>query len=76
MTGRLRLDDHVYDTASLSAEARSLLERLAFVQARLEELSNSAALLNKAKNAYIADLKQDLLRGRVGLNFGALVGND
>jgi hypothetical protein len=76
MTGRLRLDDHVYDTAALSAEARSLLDRIAFVQGRLEELNGHAALLNKAKNAYIADLKQDLLRGRVGLNFGALVGND
>lgn len=75
MTGRLRLDDNLYDIAALSAEARSLLERLAFVQERLEELGNSAALLNRAKNAYIADLKQDLLRGRVGLNFGALVGD-
>jgi hypothetical protein len=76
MTGRLRLDDLVYDTAALSAEARSLLERLAFVQERLEELGNSAALLNRAKNAYIADLKLDLVRGRVGLNLGALVGDD
>ena len=76
MTGQLRLDDHVYDTASLSADARSLLERLAFVQARLEDLTNSAALLNKAKNAYIADLKQDLVRGRVGLDLGALMGDE
>lgn len=76
MTGQLRLDDHVYDTASLSADARSLLERLAFVQARLEDLTNNAALLNKAKNAYIADLKQDLVRGRVGLDLGALMGDE
>jgi hypothetical protein len=76
MTGRLRLDDNVYETADLSAEAQSLLERLAFVQRRLEELTANVALLNKAKNAYIADLKQDLVRGRVGLNFGALFGDE
>ncbi len=76
MTRRLRLDDRVYDTAALSAEGRVLLERLTFVQDRLDEFSNNAALLHKAKNAYIADLKQDLVRGRVGLDFGALLGDE
>jgi hypothetical protein len=76
MTRRLRLDDVAYETESLSAEGQLLLERLAFVQARLEDLTNNAALLNKAKNAYIADLKQDLVRGRVGLDLGALMGDE
>jgi hypothetical protein len=76
MTRRLRLDDRVYDTAALSAAGRQLLERLAFVQERLDELSNNAALLNRAKNAYIADLKLDLVKGRVGLNLGALLGDE
>ena len=76
MTRRLRLDDRVYDTAALSAEGRVLLERLTFVQDRLDDLSNNAALLHKAKNAYIADLKQDLVRGRAGLDFGALLGDE
>jgi hypothetical protein len=76
MTRRLRLDDRVYDTDTLSAEGRVLLERLAFVQDRLDELSNNAALLHKAKNAYIADLKLDLVKGRAGLNLGALLGDE
>jgi hypothetical protein len=76
MTRRLRLDDRVYDADTLSAEGRVLLERLAFVQDRLDELSNNAALLHKAKNAYIADLKLDLVKGRVGLNLGALLGDE
>ena len=76
MTRRLRLDDRVYDTDALSAEGRVLLERLAFVQQRLDDLDNQAALLNRAKNAYIADLKLDLVKGRAGLNFGALLGDE
>jgi hypothetical protein len=76
MTGRLRLDDNVYDTADLSAEAKSLLDRLAFVQGRLEELTANVALLNKAKNAYIEGLRLDLVRGRVGLNYGSLIGEE
>ena len=46
------------------------------MQERLDELSNNAALLNRAKNAYIADLKLDLVKGRVGLNLGALLGDE
>jgi hypothetical protein len=62
MKQRLRLDGVDHDVDQLSAEARQILERLRFVQQRLQELHNQQAMLTKAKNAYIADLKADLLQ--------------
>ncbi len=62
MKDRLRLDGVDHDIEGLSAEARQIVERLRFVQQRLQELQDQQALLTKAKRAYIADLKAELVR--------------
>lgn len=61
MSQRLRLDGVEYDLNRLSSAALQLVERLNFVQHRLHEIQNRRALLIRAKNAYIADLKDELL---------------
>ena len=58
----LRLDGVQYDIRALAPSARVLAERLTFVQQRLQELHNQQAMLTKARNAYITDLKTELLR--------------
>ena len=40
------------------------------------ELTNQQALLTKAKNAYIADLKMEIVQGRTGVDLGALFSDD
>jgi hypothetical protein len=62
MSQRLRLDGVEYDLTRLSSAARQVVERLHFVQHRLHEIQNRRALLIRAKNAYIADLKDELLQ--------------
>ena len=62
MKQRLRLDGVDHDVESLSAEARQVLGRLRYLEQRLQELHNQQAMLTKAKNAYIADLKAELLQ--------------
>ena len=62
MKQRLRLDGVDHDVDSLSAEARQILTRLRYVEQRLQELHNQQAMLTKSKNAYIADLKAELLQ--------------
>jgi hypothetical protein len=49
-----------YDTDSMSPEARALLQALAFAQDRLQELTNQQALLIRARNGYILDLKTEI----------------
>lgn len=76
MSQRFRIDGVEYDTESLSQEGRDLLARLTFTRLTLQELSNQQALLTKAKNAYIADLKSEIIQGRTGVDLGALFSDD
>lgn len=72
MSQRFRIDGDEYNTDDLNQESRDLLDRLTFTRLALQELSNQIALLTKAKNAYIADLKTEIIQGRTGVDLGAL----
>ena len=76
MIKRFRLDGAEYDVDALSAEGKSLVERLSFAHLHVQTLSNQQALLTKAKNAYIADLKSEIVQGRTGVDLGALFSDD
>ena len=76
MTKRFRLDGAEYDLDALSTEGRALVERLTFAHLQVQALSNQKALLTKAKNAYIADLKLEIIKGRTGIDLGPLFSDD
>ena len=76
MTKSVRIDNVEYDIEQLSLAGRDLYERLSFTQSRLQEYNNMLALLMKAKNAYIVDLKTEIVKGRTGVDLGALFSDD
>ena len=76
MSQRFRIDGVEYATDVLSQEGRDLVARLTFARLTLQELNNQQALLTKAKNAYIADLKLEIVQGRTGVDLGALFSDD
>ena len=76
MTKRFRIDGNEYEAETLPKEGQALVESLTFAQMRLQELINQQALLTKAKNAYIADLKSEIIQGRTGVDLGALFSDD
>lgn len=76
MNQRFRIDGIEYDTQGLSHEGRDLLARLTFTRLTLQEMNNQMTLLTKAKNAYIADMKTEIVEGRTGLDLGALFSDD
>ena len=76
MTKRFRIEGGEYDIEQLSQQGRDLCERLNFTQSSLQELNNMLAVLSKAKNAYISDLKTEIVRGRTGVDLGALFSDD
>ena len=57
MNNRFKLDGLEYEISSLSMEGKELVGRLTFVQVKLQEPKNNMALLSKAKNSYISDLR-------------------
>ncbi len=72
----LSIDGIKYRVEDLSDEGRVQLEQLLFVQKNLNLLKNKIALMTKAKNAYISDLKSDIVEGRSGVDLGLLFSDD
>jgi prefoldin subunit 5 len=67
---KFKLDDKEYDVEVLSAKAQQLTADLQNITARIQETNNMIAILTKAKRAYIADLKSEMLSAKAGFDFG------
>lgn len=68
----LRLDGEEYDLSKASEEAKTLVARLQHLDRLFEEKSNLMALLTKAKNAYISDLKAEIIKNKTGVDLSTL----
>ena len=68
----LRLDGEDFDLSKASEEAKALVARLQHLDRLFEEKNNMMALLTKAKNAYIADLKTEIIKNKTGVDFSTL----
>ena len=67
---KFKLDDKEYDVEVLSAKAQQLTAELQNITARIQETNNMIAILTKAKRAYIADIKSEMLSAKAGFDFG------
>lgn len=72
----VRLNDADYPVDALGPEGQAVLENYVFADKQLRHLRNMQAILNKARNAYIADLAQEILQGRTGMDFSDLMADD
>ena len=68
----LRLDGVDYDLSQASDEAKALVLKVKNVDRLVEEKTNLMALLTKAKNAYIADLKTEIIKNKTGVDLSSL----
>ena len=68
----LRLDGETYDLSKASEEAKTVIARLQHLERLFEEKSNMMALLTKAKNAYIAELKTEIIKTKTGVDLSTL----
>lgn len=72
MAGTLRLDGKEYDVSLLSEQGRQHLIAYQHASRQIAETENMMALLTKARNAYIADLKNEMIQGKTGIDLGSL----
>ena len=70
--GKVQIDGVEYDEEGLSEQAKRLLVQVKNISARIQENQNMTAILTKAKKAYIAELKTEMLSAKAGL----LINND
>ncbi len=67
---KIKIDGVEFDVDSVSEHAQRLVLEVQKIDLRIEESKNMSAILNKAKKAYIADLKNEMLAAKAGFYFG------
>ena len=65
-----------YLVADLTQHTRGFYDLLVYSEKCLLEKKNQRALLTKARNAYIEDIKRDAISQRTGINLQELFGDD
>ena len=69
MAQKINIDNREYDIDNLSDAARKNFEQLRGLDTVINEKKNLSAVLLKAKKAYIADLKSEMLSRKAGFDF-------
>ena len=69
MSNVFNFDGQEYSTESLNESAKAILNSLKSVDSKLNEKKNLIAIFTKAKNAYISDLKSEMLSTKAGFDF-------
>ena len=59
-----------YNVDDLSETGKKLLLQVRFATERINEMDNQKALLQQAKNGYIYNLRQEILKEKSGFLFG------
>ena len=76
MKKKFDIDGLAYNIEDLSKEGKAILEKLAFANLRIHELKNQGALFTKAKMAYIADIKFEVVQNESGFDLDNLFNED
>lgn len=76
MSNKIALEIGEFSVADLHENGRLLVKKLEFVQSALVELHNKKAMMNRAKNGYISDLKAEIIENKAGLDMSAMFSDD
>jgi len=67
MAQTIQIDGEHYSLEGASEQAKGILLQLQFAETQLQQRQNMHAVLTRAKNSYLADLKQEIIANRGGL---------
>lgn len=66
-------ENNVYEIKSFSKNGKNIIQQIHFVDSRIIEIRNEKAILNKAKNGYIEDLKKDYDKNETNINYSDFI---
>lgn len=69
MPKKIEIGGDQYDIEDLSDASKNLVALLQMTEAQILEKTNLMAVFNKAKKAYIAEMKSEMLAQKAGLDF-------
>ena len=70
MAKAIRIDGVDYPLDNLSAEGKETFAAIQYADSRMKELKGIMAIMNRAKNGYVEDLKREILSEKTGLFLG------
>jgi hypothetical protein len=73
MSNKIEIEGIEYNTEEFSPKALEILKYLTFSELKLREMSNRNALMIKAKNAYISDIKREVIKNKSGIDLSKLL---
>ena len=76
MNKRIRIESTEYELEMLSEEGRKLVTKISFAEKSVIELNNLVKVLNKARNAYIDDLKAEVIKAKTGVDLSDFLHDD
>ena len=72
MSQKINVDGVEYDFESLSPEAKAILEKLQHTDTQIQDNKNLSAILTRAKNSYVHELKREMIEGKSGVDIASL----
>ena len=72
MPQKINIDGVEYDFESLSQEAKAIFEKLQHTDQQILDKKNLSALLTRAKNSYVHELKREMIEGKSGVDIASL----
>lgn len=76
MGQKIKIDGVEYDTDHLSDGAKKLLSLYKHANAQYQEAINMRAVMTRAKNSYLSELKSEVVQGKTGLDLSDLFSDD
>ena len=62
-----------YNSSDLSSEATLILKNLTFAELKMREMANNKAIMTKARNAYISEIKKEIIKSKSGIDLSSLL---
>lgn len=66
---KITIEGIEYDLSNINAQSKQLIDDVKNVNSLILQSQNMEAILTKAKRAYIADLKREMLSAKSGVDF-------
>jgi hypothetical protein len=72
MSKKINVDGDEYDLESFNQDAKVILKKLQQTNKKIQDNKKMCALLMRAKKSYMSELKQEIIKGKSGVDVASL----
>ena len=70
---KINIENVEYETSGLSDDGIKILINLTHAELKMREMVNNKALMVKARNAYISEIKKEIIKSKSGIDLSSLL---